>query len=164
MKNEAVAEPLAIRAWMERKEVGRLLLYVALIIIGTGLFGTAMGSWRDPLQALYTALKFPLMTVLLVGFAPVAWVFSQSTNSLPAMGVLHFLFWVIATWFGLRFLNAGFAHLSAKPGGTRVWAMIFLLVMLQMTTALRPLIGKSDTFWSPEKKFFLNHWMETMAK
>jgi hypothetical protein len=69
------------------------------------------------------------------------------------MGALHFLFWVIATWFGLRFLNAGFAHLSAKPGGTRIWPMIFLLVMLQMTTALRPLIGKSDVLVDGEEFF-----------
>ena len=26
------------------------------------------------------------------------------------------------------------------------------------------LTGKGDTFWSPEKKFFLNHWTETMSK
>src|SRR5262249_52552690 len=91
-----------------------------------------------------------LMTVLLVGFAPVAWVFSQSMNSVGAMGVLHLLFWCIATCFGLRFLNAGLAHLNAQPGGTRVWAVMFILVMLQMTTALRPILGSADTFLPSE--------------
>jgi len=57
-------ESASIRAWMERKEMGRLLLYVAVIMVGTGLFGAAMGSWRDPLQALYTAIKFPLIILL----------------------------------------------------------------------------------------------------
>ena len=51
-----------------------------------------------------------LMTVLLIGFAPVAWVFSQSTSSLVAMGALHLAFWLVATVFGLRFLFAGFRH------------------------------------------------------
>src|SRR5947209_17501984 len=49
-----------------------------------------------------------LMTLLLVGFAPVAWLFSQSTDSLPWMGVLHLLFWFIAVFFGLRFLESAF--------------------------------------------------------
>ncbi len=105
-----------------------------------------------------------LMTVLLVGFAPVAWVFSQSTTSLAAMGALHLAFWIIATYFGIRFLSAGFAHLSGKPAGLRVWVTIFLLVMIQMSTALRPIVGKADTLLPTEKKFFLKHWFEQLDK
>jgi hypothetical protein len=105
-----------------------------------------------------------LMTLLLVGFAPVAWVFSQSTESIVAMGALHLLFWLIATYFGLRFLNAGFVLREDRAGGLRVWMIIFLLVMLQMTTALRPLIGTSDTLLPTEKKFFLSHWSECVRQ
>ena len=104
-----------------------------------------------------------LVTVLLIGFAPVAWVFSQSTDSIVAMGVLHLLFWFIATWFGLRFLYVGFAHLSARSGGAiTVWIIIFLLVQLQMMTALRPIIGTSETLLPKEKKFFLSHWIQNI--
>jgi len=105
-----------------------------------------------------------LMTVLLIGFAPVAWVFSQSTESLAAMGALHLVFWIIATYFGVRFLATGFAHLSGKPGGLRVWVVIFLLVMAQMTTTLRPLVGTSEAFLQTEKKFFVKHWIEQLEK
>jgi len=105
-----------------------------------------------------------LMTVLLIGFAPVAWVFSQSTESLAAMGALHLTFWCIATYFGIRFLSEGFAHLSGKPAGLRVWVTIFLLVMVQMSTALRPIVGKADTLLPVEKKFFLKHWFEQLDK
>jgi len=105
-----------------------------------------------------------LMTVLLIGFAPVAWVFSQSTESLAAMGALHLAFWFVATYFGVRFLATGFAHLSGKPGGLRVWVVIFLLVMAQMTTTLRPLVGTSDAFLQKEKKFFVKHWIEQIEK
>jgi hypothetical protein len=31
-----------------------------------------------------------------------------------------------------------------------------------MTTALRPIVGKSDTFLPTEKKFFLDHWSECL--
>jgi len=103
-----------------------------------------------------------LMTVLLVGFAPVAWVFSQSTKSLVAMGGLHLVFWLVAVAFGIRFLSSGFRNYSARsPGGIRVWVVIFLLVVLQMTTALRPIVGKSDRFLpaAEEKQFFVTHWL-----
>ncbi len=104
-----------------------------------------------------------LMTILLVGFAPVAWIFSQSTESLAWMGFLHLLFWFVATLFGVRFMKHGFAHAEAKSqAGVNVWVCIFLLVALQMTTALRPIIGKSETFFPTEKKFFLGHWFDTL--
>ena len=81
-----------------------------------------------------------LMTILLIGFAPVAWIFSQSTESLAWMGTLHLIFWFIATLFGLRFLEAGFSHSNARShAGFNTWVIIFLLVAVQMTTALRPI-------------------------
>jgi hypothetical protein len=109
-----------------------------------------------------------LMTLLLVGFAPVAWLFSQSTNSIVWMGVLHLLFWFIAVFFGLRFLEAGFSHTQARSSaGLNTWIIIFVLVAIQMTTALRPIIGTSKTFLPAEKKFFVTHWgdnLEAAAK
>ena len=103
-----------------------------------------------------------LLTILLVGFAPVALVFSTSTGNLAAMGTLHLAFGLIALLFGLRFLNAGFAQLQSRPLGSRFWGLIFMLVVLQMTTAVRPIIGTSTTFFPTEKKFFLAHWVDSM--
>ena len=36
----------------------------AVIVVGAGFYGAAMGSWRAPLQALYVAIKFPLIILL----------------------------------------------------------------------------------------------------
>jgi hypothetical protein len=106
-----------------------------------------------------------MMTLLLLGFAPVAWIFSQSTESVVAMGVLHILFWSIAAYFGLRFLTLALRHLSAQTNaGLKVWIIVFVLVCLQMTTALRPLVGTADTFLPREKKFFLTHWFDNLSK
>jgi hypothetical protein len=105
-----------------------------------------------------------LMTVLLVGFAPVAWIFSQSTESLAWMGALHLAFWFIATLFGLRFLKNGFAHSSARSqAGINTWVIIFLLVAIQMTTALRPILGNSENFFPKEKEFFVTHWFDCLT-
>jgi hypothetical protein len=107
--------------------------------------------------------QLALTTVLLIGFAPVAWVFSQSTESVAAMGGLHLVFGAIAAYFGLRFLNAAYAHLEPKSsGGLKVWMLIFILVALQMTTALRPLVGQAETFLPTEKRFFVTHWAQCL--
>lgn len=40
------------------------MLYLGVIITGAGLFGAALGSWRAPAQALFTAIKLPLILLL----------------------------------------------------------------------------------------------------
>jgi len=44
-----------------------------------------------------------------------------------------------------------------------VWIIIFMLVAVQMTTALRPIVGKADTFMPKQKKFFLTHWGDNLS-
>jgi hypothetical protein len=53
-----------ISAWSESWSAQRFAWYVAVIILGAGLYGAAMGWWRDPQQALYVAIKFPLIILL----------------------------------------------------------------------------------------------------
>jgi hypothetical protein len=57
-------EPAPIRAWFEEHSTARIILCVLAIIAGTAAFGAAVGAWRAPLQALYTAVKFPLIILL----------------------------------------------------------------------------------------------------
>ena len=81
------------------------------------------------------------------------------------MGALHLILWVIAIGFGLRLIGAMGRLLAGATGGQmKLWNLIFILVCLQMTTTLRPIIGTSDRFLPGEKKFFLTHWFETMGK
>jgi len=57
-------ETESIAAWMEHWNARRFWLHIALIVLGAGLYGAAMGWWRDPQQALYVAIKFPLIILL----------------------------------------------------------------------------------------------------
>ena len=105
-----------------------------------------------------------LSSILLVGFGPVAWLFSQSTESITWMGALHLLFWFIAAGFGLRFLDGAFSHSQARSKASlNTWAVIFMLVVVQMTTALRPIVGTAATFLPREKKIFLAHWSDWLS-
>lgn len=146
------------------KIAGGLLIASIICLPSLYIFACLSGS-RAKLSEMAGLLggMLLLMTLLLIGFAPVAWLFSESTNSLSWMGALHLLFWGIATLFGLRFLGAGFAATQAKSqAGLRVWAVVFVLVCLQLTTALRPIIGTAETVFpgAEEKKFFIKHWLD----
>jgi hypothetical protein len=133
------------------------LICLPSLYIFAGLSGST-ASFREIVGLV--ASTTALMAVLLAGFAPVAWVFSQSTESVVTMGFLHLAFWAVALGFAFRLLHAGFAGPGRQTAGINVWMVIFLLVMLQMTTALRPLVGRSDTLLPTQKRFFLGHWSE----
>lgn len=46
--------------WLAEARLRTGLYCVVFIVVGAGAYGAAMGWWRSPLQALYTALKLPL--------------------------------------------------------------------------------------------------------
>jgi hypothetical protein len=152
--------------WAAPVKVATGLMLSALICLPSLYIFACLGGSPARLVEVFglVAGLLALMTVLLLGFAPVAWVFSQSTESVPAMGALHLLFWMVATAFAIRFVAAGFTQLKIRSlAGINVWVIIFVLVMLQMTTALRPLVGTSDSFLPKEKKFFVTHWKDCLT-
>ncbi|HWY77199.1 MAG TPA: hypothetical protein VN281_16370 [Verrucomicrobiae bacterium] len=57
-------EPGQVGMWVRRWSSRRLLLYGAVIVVGAGCYGAAMGSWRALLQAVYNGMKFPLVILL----------------------------------------------------------------------------------------------------
>src|ERR1017187_5121435 len=151
--------------WIAPVKIAAALMISALICLPSLYIFTCLSGSQARLVEVFGLLAglLMLMTILLIGFAPVAWIFSQSTESLAWMGTLHLVFWFIATLFGLRFLEAGFSHSNARSlAGFRTWVVIFLLVAVQMTTALRPILGTSETFLPTEKKFFLSHWSDCL--
>lgn len=53
-----------LEEWILQAGWRGVLTCCAVIILGTGLYGYTVGLWRDPLQAVYTAIKLPLMILL----------------------------------------------------------------------------------------------------
>lgn len=129
------------------------------------IFSTLAGA-RVSISQLAACLAgaLALAGLLLLGFAPAVWIFAESTDSLGFMGTLAIGSWIIAMTFALKFLKS----VIVSTGGTQrsplvIWSMIFLLVTLQMTTSLRPILGRSSLLLTQEKKFFLQHWGDTFA-
>src|SRR6266446_4846660 len=57
-------EPEFLRNWIEHWDARRTALCLGVIVTGAGLYGAAMGYWRAPRQALFVAIKFPLIILL----------------------------------------------------------------------------------------------------
>ncbi len=57
-------EAVTLADWIGHFETRRFGFQIAVIVVGAGLYGAAMGCWRDPWQALYVAIKFPLILLL----------------------------------------------------------------------------------------------------
>jgi hypothetical protein len=76
------------------------LLSVLICLLSLSIF-SCLGGSDIRLRAVAGGLAAAvcLSSLLLIGFAPVAWIFSQSTNSVAFMGTLHLLFWC---WIVLR--------------------------------------------------------------
>jgi hypothetical protein len=143
------------------------LLISALVCLPSLYIFACLSGSRARLSEIFGLVcgSLMMMSILLIGFAPVAWLFSQSTQSANWMGALHLVFGAIAVVFGLRFLENGFSHSQARShAGFNTWVILFVLVVLQMTTALRPIVGTADTFLPETKKFFVSHWSECLTQ
>jgi len=57
-------EPDALGRWAAQFESRRFAFHIMVIAVGAGCYGAAMGWWRDPWQALYVAIKLPLIMLL----------------------------------------------------------------------------------------------------
>ena len=121
-------------------------------------FGTLMAS-------------IALAALLLFGFTPVVWIFSSSTNSPGFMGAMLIAFWLIAVFFGAGFLfRASRLFGNRARGHLTIWVLIFMVVTLQMSTTLRPIVsGPESMTWEgvlpgfSEKRFFLYHWAQSLG-
>ncbi len=150
--------------WSAPLKVFAGMLGSALICLPSLYIFACLGGAKVELKQVcgLVAGMLALTALLLVGFAPVAWVFSQSTESVAVMGVFHIIFWFVSAGFGLGFLSKGFRRFeNTKPATIELWIVIFVVVSLQMSTALRPIIGTAPTFLPQEKKFFLMHWADS---
>jgi len=158
MGTQMWAAPLKITAGLL---IAGVICYPSLYIFSC-LAGSQAGA--SQLAASFAGM-LALAGLLLLGFAPAVWIFTQATNSLGFMGLLALGAWLIALTFGFRFLKDAVGATGAvSKGPFSVWSIIFLLVTLQMTTSLRPIIGRESWLLTDEKKFFIQHWIESAGE
>jgi len=153
--------------WAAPLKLGAGLLFAGLICFPSlYIFSSLAGS--DASAARMGGLlagMLALAGLLLLGFAPALWIFAQGTASFGFMGFLAIASWLVALAFSFRFLRMALRETGATQNAPlMIWISIFLLVTLQLSTSLRPILGRSDDFLTTEKKFFLAHWGDMMGK
>lgn len=144
------------------KLIAGLLLSALLCLPSLYIFSCLSGleiRFKAVIGLLLASLS--LSSLLLAGFTPVIWVFSQSSDSLTFMGAVMILTWSISLFFGFKSLSNSARAIGMKQSlHLRLWMFIFMVVTFQMSCALRPLLGPANTFLPTQKKFFLQHWGE----
>ncbi len=158
MHEQLWAAPLKIAAGVL---VAAVICFPSLYI-----FSCLAGSRANASQLAATlAGMLALAGLLLLGFAPAVWIFTQATDGYGFMGFIALAAWLIALLFGFRFL---FTAVAATGATSKVplfiWSCIFLLVTLQMSTSLRPILGRSDRILTNEKIFFTQHWIRSAGQ
>ncbi len=146
------------------KIIGGVLASALICLPSLYIFGSLGGSEArmSRLGGVFFA-AITLTSLLLLGFGPVVWLFTQSTTSLAFLGTLGLTLWVLCLAFGLRLLEKAASHTGLTGHlHLRIWMGIFLLVTLQMTSTLRPILGRSESFLPTEKRFFIEHWTKSL--
>ena len=106
-----------------------------------------------------------MIGLLLLGLAPVAWLFAVSTKSSAFTVLFSVTAWCIAVGFARRFINQlrkvpSFSHTT----GLKWWLFVYMLVSLQMVTTQRPLLERPKGQWyRGEKQFFLVHFVGSLG-
>jgi len=152
--------------WAAPAKISAGLIFSALICFPSLYIFSTLAGARVSISQLAACLAgaLALAGLLLLGFAPAVWIFAESTDSFGFMGTLAIGSWIIAVAFALKFLKSViFATGGTQKAPLTIWSIVFLLVTLQMTTSLRPILGRSDVMLTQEKKFFLQHWGDTFG-
>lgn len=153
--------------WAAPAKVTAGLIFSGLICFPSLYIFSTLAGARVSISQLAACLAgaLALAGLLLLGFAPAVWIFAESTDSLGFMGALAIGSWIVAVSFALRFLKSVVTLTGGSQRGPLIiWSAVFLLVTLQMTTSLRPILGRSSKLLTQEKKFFVQHWFETMGE
>lgn len=140
-------------------------LFAALICLPSLYIFAALSGMALQLRAIAGILfsTTGLTALLLAGFTPLVWVFGQSTGSISFIGGLLVVVWLVSLFFGMNLLMKCARALGMTDSmHLWIWCLMFLLVTLQVSCAIRPILGKADTFLPQEKKFFLQHWADNL--
>lgn len=113
------------------------------------VFNSILGSKLTFPQTLAAVLFLAACAAMvLLAFAPIAWLFTVSTRGEGFLAALHLGIFAVAAGYGFRALNTGRRYLNYVDatqtpihGGFLVlWFLILLFVSLQMAYYFRPLI------------------------
>lgn len=114
------------------------------------IFSAFFGSKRTILQTLVLlATGTSIISVALLGFAPVTFFFIVTTRSYQFFKLLNVAFFTVSGLLGVIFFNRMYVQMSEEGGPTvgsrrtflRLWLLLFAFVGTQLAWTLRPYFG-----------------------
>lgn len=134
-----------------------MLVCLPSLFVFSNLAGSDIGV-RQATGSMLLAVA--VLALVLVALAPIALVFSLSTNSSVLVGWIHVGFLLVGAWFGGSALSRVWgAAAEQRSSGASVWMLLFVIVLLQLSTTFRPLIGEYAPLDLADKKVFVEHWV-----
>lgn len=153
--------------WIAPTKIVFGLIFSAILCLPSFLiFNWLCGSQANTRSHLHILLcMIALVATLLLGFAPIIWLFSSSSESIIFFGFIASVLWLVSLSFSLRLLTQASKHFGSKHSAhLKLWFIIFSFVTLQVPVSIRPIIGEAPGLQLPtEKKFFLGYWLELMS-
>ena len=144
-------------AWNALKLAGVVLFSFALCFPTLYVFAGMSGCRLPPVRlAAFGLTCTATLGCLLAALSPVLWLFAVSTESLVFFVWFSCALAGIAVFFMQRpLLGARERKILAAPVGLGAWLVVFVVVALQATTLVRPMLGGDR---APQGKcFFLQH-------
>ena len=135
--------------------VASLILCLPSFLVFSTLAG-ATHERRRTVAALADILA--VSTMMLLALMPVTWLFTMGTQSLAFVTTLHVIAWWIGIYFVYRGLRRRFPEVRSDTW--KLWTLTFILVSLQMTTVMRPVLQRppETPFFEQGRVFFLEHY------
>jgi hypothetical protein len=143
------------------------LFACALICLPSLHIFSCLGGGTQSLKATWGALMMglALSTLLLIGYAPVAWVFSHASSSVAVAGCVHLTSLVGSVALGTRLTQKTLTSMNAETfRRPRKWTALFFLVLFQMVTTLRPFVGPAEDRDSGDLISFVQHLFTNIHK
>ena len=134
-----------------------ILASVVLCLPSLYVFATLAGATFTRTSFMTAVASFcAIAGLILLALMPITWLFSVSSTSLGFVVAIHIFVWLTAMAFGHRVL---IRSAPAARGAIGLWLTLLLLVSLQMTTYLRPVLWRpagGDLFELEKKSFFMH--------
>jgi len=146
-------------------------LKVPVVVVGSVLlctpslyvFNAVLGGRLALGQVLVLTLGMSAcMSLILIAFAPIAWLFGVSTEGVGFLTMLHVAVFLTAAGFGLRFVAVARRYLArlwdgseaVRPAVLAAWSGLMVVVGLQVAHYLRPLMMPGP-FFTGERGLFI---------
>lgn len=144
------------------KTLAATLVAMVVCLPSLFVFANLTGVWLDVRRGFQSMLIALLVLALVqLSLAPIALIFSLSTDSAGVMGTIHVVFLVISALFATRALSRCWTAAGGAASSTAaVWMLLFVVVLLQLGTTLAPLLGDYAPLDLSRKRFFLADWFE----